>query len=227
MVKKIFILATIALAMFMVSCNSCSKPKDLEPENTEFACIDVTETQLNDFSYMGMHYENYEWMESCIDMVDFIDEADTFNVSGVANVFKVIYVDSITGGFRPIVVLIAHTADTTAYEVKEGLWVGDNDMREFVPLDVDFPTAWNRMMETNCVKPHSRHCVLRKEVGPKNCNPQYIFGNKTRQVYVDCITGDVTDKNPVFDGYENDDFVLDCNDDTVNVIFRSDVFEED
>ena len=40
-------------------------------------------------------------------------------------------------------------------------------------------------METNIVKPHSQKVVLRRELGPIDANPQYIFGNTHEHVYVD------------------------------------------
>ena len=53
-------------------------------------------------------------------------------------------------------------------------------------------------MEANIVKPHSKVCVLRKAVGPKEANVQYIFGNEDGAVFVDAVTGDVTDVDPFF-----------------------------
>jgi hypothetical protein len=43
--------------------------------------------------------------------------------------------------------------------------------------------------------------VLRKEVAPLDCNPQYIFGNKRAQLYVDAVTGEVKDYNPAYKGF--------------------------
>ena len=65
-------------------------------------------------------------------------------------------------------------------------------------IKVSFKEAYNKIMATNYPKPHSRHVVLRKEIGPQDANPQYIFGNSQAQIYVDAVTGDVTDKNPAF-----------------------------
>ena len=42
--------------------------------------------------------------------------------------------------------------------------------------------------------------VLRKQVGPVDANPQWIFGNLHSQIYVDAVTGAVSKDNPAFDG---------------------------
>ena len=196
----------LCMGMMFTSCESCNRETN-EPVVTEeltytVAGLDVNEVNLNDIDWMGMQYadKDWKWLECCIDMEDFIDEADTCKVAAVANIFSFIeVVDTVTGAFRPVVILCAHTADTSVVEYREGLWVGDNPMNDYNPMEVDFAHAWNHMMEANCVKPHSRHCVLRKEVGPiGGLAPIYIFGNETAQVYVMSDNGDVTTTNPVF-----------------------------
>ena len=68
------------------------------------------------------------------------------------------------------------------------------------PIKITFAEALEKLNQVNFPKPHSRYCVLRKEVGPKDANVQYIFGNSKAQLYVDAVTGEVTDLNPVFGG---------------------------
>ena len=200
----------LALCMLLVGCNGCSKKTD-KNEFKMIKGVDVEWINNSDISWMGMHYpdKNWNWMECCIDMKDFIDETDTCEVLAVANIFSYIdIIDSVKGTFKPCVILRAHTADTSIIEIKEGLWVGDDPMNDYL-IDVTFTQAWNRMMEANCVKPHSKHCVLRKEVGPiGGLNPIYIFGNQDAQVYVMSNTGDVTTHNPVFPyNYNVNEFV--------------------
>lgn len=196
----------VCLMMAFTSCNSCSNTNKQLNETEELTYpvtgLDVNYINGSDISWMGMHYadKDWRWLECCIDMEDFIDEADTCNVVAVANIFEYIdIVDTVTGSWRPIVILRAHVADTMVMEEKIGLWVGDDPMNEYNPMNIDFSQAWNQMMMANCVKPHSRHCVLRKEVGPiGGIDPIYIFGNSDAQVYVMSNTGEVTTTNPLF-----------------------------
>ena len=195
----------LCLSMAFTSCKSCSSNQPEEPtEELTYAVtgLDVNYINVSDLDWMGMHYTDVEWnwLECCIDMEDFIDEADTCNVVAVANIFSFIQIlDTVTGSYQPTVILRAHVGDTMVMEEKIGLWVGDDPMNDYNPMEVDFANAWNQMMMANCVKPHSKHCVLRKEVGPiGGLDPIYIFGNETAQVYVMSNTGDVTTTNPVF-----------------------------
>jgi len=96
------------------------------------------------------------------------------------------------------VVAIAHTKDNNGIDVKEhAFWVGDFPLNE-EEVKLTFSNAFDRLMETNLPKPHSKYVVLRKELGPINANPQYIFGNQNYQVYVDAVNGNVTEHNPVY-----------------------------
>lgn len=217
--KKIsmFIMSLVlCLSMVFTSCNSCSNNNKLnEAEELTYAVtgLDVNYINVSDIDWMGMQYadKDWRWLECCIDMEDFIDEADTCNIVAVANIFEYIdIVDTVTGSWRPIVILRAHVGDTTVTEIREGLWVGDDPMNDYNPMEVDFAHAWNRMMEANCVKPHSKHCVLRKEVGPVGgLAPIYIFGNETAQVYVMSNNGEVTTTNPVFPNKNFENIVTD------------------
>ncbi len=214
--KKFLGIVMTAVCMLFASCNSCSKKAEpIMPDNAAEMVkgVDVDYFTGLDTQWMATHYPNDEWrwLECCIDMKNFIDEADTCEVVAVANIFSVMEViDSTTGAFKSTVILRAHTMDTTVMEIKEGLWVGDDPLNNYIPMRVDFPHAWVSMMEANCVKPHSRHCVLRKEVGPIcGVEPIYIFGNKDAQVYVMSNTGDVTTHNPVFPVDSNDVFIAD------------------
>lgn len=71
--------------------------------------------------------------------------------------------------------------------------------------------AYERLMATNYVKPHSRHCVTREMVGEVPCNPKYIFGNLEAQICVDVVTGDVTDTHPAFKDVDGSDGGLPLN----------------
>lgn len=205
-ITSLFCILMLACCMIFGACTCCHRNAEPVDEITyPTTGLNVEETIMDDFGYMGFHYENYDWMECCIDMENYLDETDTANVLAVANIYKVI---DTTNGLVFKAVLIAHTADTTVYEEKLGLWVGDDNMNDYWPINIDFAHAYNHMMIANCVKPHSKHCVLRKEVGPKaGVDPIYIFGNQDAQVYVMSNTGDVTTTNPVFPENCNDAYV--------------------
>lgn len=201
--KKIFaILMVVLLAVFTVSCTSCHRESEeqLLGANAayEVTGLDVEQTIALDNEYMAANHGKYRFLECCIDAENWMDESDTFNVKGIANFYTVVTMtpDSMSG--TVMVYMIAHTADTTVYLSKEGLWVGDDPMNDHYPFKVTFSEAYDNMMRANCVKPHSRHCVIRREVGEKDIEPIYIFGNQDAQVYVSTETGNVTTTNPAY-----------------------------
>ena len=192
-------------AMFALSFISCSKckndAKDAEKQDTT-AVVDSTAGMVvervtaTDREYMFTNYGgDYRWFESCIVLKNFLDEENDGEITGISNVFQV--VEEKEKGADTFVILAAHVADSTAYEVKHGFWVEDYPMND-EDIKVTFAQAFEKLNQVNLPKPHSKQCVLRKQVGPKACNPQYIFGNVKAQIYVDAITGDVTDVNPAF-----------------------------
>lgn len=192
--KKVILFLVAALgASMLCSCNSCKKQEKKEVEKAELAW---ERTASLDKEYMFNNYGgDYRWFESCILLKNYLDEENDGTIAGISNVFQV--VNEAGKSADVFVVLATHTSDTVAYEVKQGFWVEDMDMSKEV-IKLSFEEAYNKMMATNLPKPHSRNCVLRKQVGPKDAHPQYIFGNIQSQIYVDAITGDVTDKNPAF-----------------------------
>ncbi len=193
MKKVIYFLAAMAVVAGLASCKCTRDNNILVPEKTiAVDSVKVAEIAVADSA-------DYVWYETSVEYDNFFDEDTTFVVSKVASVFQEIKKDS-TG------------IDTKVYVFTHELGVEDvmpdpidTFVIEDMPLDksqivLTFADAMGRMYMANYPKPHSRQVVLRKEVGPKpGVNPQYIFGNTEAQLYVDAVTGDVTDTNPVFD----------------------------
>ena len=151
--------------------------------------LNVESCTLLDKEYMVMHYgKDFKWYETSIAMKNYLDE-DGDEIESIQNVFQVL-IDN-----DPLVVIFIHTEVEDKIQEIHSFWVEDFPM---VGVDVAYEQALDIINKVNYPKPHSHYCVLRKQVGPKEANPQYIFGNKTAQLYVDAITGKVTDQNPAF-----------------------------
>ena len=204
--KKLVYLFTLICVMMIgfTSCNSCKNEKQDANDNQKVDSVLVVEDlQKQDAEQMTKEYgKDYRGYETCVTFAEFFDGENATEpvVNSVSNIYQ--YLTDVDDHSADVhVVLFAHVKDTTAVEVKHGFWVGDCLMTPDM-IKVSCIDAYNKMMQANLPKPHSRQCVLRKEVGPKDCNPQYIFGNAKAQVYVDAMTGAVTDKNPVYEGFE-------------------------
>lgn len=196
------VLSSIVLMLCVSSCKWFSRdteePKVSSIQQTEL----VVENLISmDREYMYMNYGgDYRWYETCILLNDYLDEDCDGSFVGVSNVFQsVIRYDSTS--FDPFVVMFAHTQDTSTIEIVDSFWIEDYPIND-EPIQLTYCDAFNRVMESNYPKPHSKHVVLREEIGPNACNPQYIFGNLTYQIYVDAVTGDVTDESPAFKGFD-------------------------
>lgn len=205
--KKFLLMITAVLFSLVIgfsSCTSCNGNKEVPA--TDSVLVDTTNAQKAelvvenlvsmDRQDMYTNYgKDYRWFETCIVMKDYLDAENDGTIAGVSNIFQIVEGDG--KSFDTKVIMFTHTPDTAAVEVKNGFWVEDFPLNDEA-IKVTFKQAFDNLMATNCPKPHSKHCVLRKEVGPKEANPQYIFGNQTAQVYVDATTGEVKTSNPAF-----------------------------
>lgn len=198
---KFNILMTMLLAICMVfgltSCEKNKKQQDKEP--APVATITVENTIGMDREYMNLHFgSDYRWYETCVMLKDYMDgDSCDGTVVGVSNIFQFIIPETSQTG----ALLSTYANGQHVYDKKLGIWVGDFPLND-EEIKLTYKDAYEKAVQANLPKPHSKNCVLRREVGPKpNVNAQYIFGNVTRQIYVDAVTGDVTDKNPAFNGF--------------------------
>ena len=59
--------------------------------------------------------------------------------------------------------------------------------------------ALQRLKEWNGVLPKDCNFItLRLPVGPKACNPQWVFGDVYELLFIDAVTGEVKGSNPAF-----------------------------
>lgn len=199
MKKLFFILSLVCMALF-VSCDRNKKaPTNNDDNSTTTEVVQLNPTTLVSTDRQDMylnHGDNYRWFETCMRLNDFLDEENDGSLAEVVNVFQAI--SEAGDGYDTKVFKFQHFADGTyAKDSVIGFWVEDNPLNEEM-IKLTYQEAYDKLMATNLLKPHSRYCTLRKQVGPKAANPQYVFGNLKAQVYVDAVTGEVTDVNPAF-----------------------------
>lgn len=197
--KKFFIFGLTALCAFMLcSCSSCKKKNDSEKADTVAKLI-VENVVSADREYMFANYGgDYNWYETTVMLKEYLD-ADTQDgtIQSISNTFQVSDVKDKSGDAK--VITIVHNSDgTTETSIQYGHWFDDFALNND-SIPVTFEQAFEKVIAANYVKPQSRYCVLRRQVGPHPANAQYIFGNKQSRLYVDGTTCDVSDKNPVFD----------------------------
>lgn len=184
----IFILAVFAL----VAVTSCYYHKKSEP----FSVESVTKADAK-YVYDTYGENNCKWYETQIGLKNYLDGDYPMEIEFVETVFQAV-VPTDSTSYDTYVIRTAHQPDGSEQRViNHDFWIED---AELVGPFLSFQTAYNKLMEANCVKPHSKKCTLRKELGPNGAdtNAQYTFGNSEQQVYVDAVTGKVSLTNPVY-----------------------------
>lgn len=178
----------------------CGNRNSNVPETPEYLETSVEEAIIADHGYMDKHYKNYSWFETSMTLKEYLDCNSTSDkVVKVTSIFQVI--TAVGDGFDTKVILCETTPSSHNVTDKDAFWVGDTAMNHnqtFITLS----EAYLSLMKSNYPKPHSKQVVLREELGPVRCNPQYIFGNITSHLYVDAVTGEVNIENPAFKGFE-------------------------
>lgn len=195
--KKLILLVTfIGLLIGSISCDKNKKTENVSDAVSSDSVMVVENVVNADKQYMFNNYQkDWRLYETCIVLKDFLDGECDGTITGVSNIFQTVI--NREEGIDTQVIMCTHVGDSTQIDVVQGFWVEDFPLQD-ENIKVTFKEAFEKVMAVNYPKPHSRQVVLRKEVGPNACNPQYIFGNQKAQLYVDAVTGEVTDKNPVF-----------------------------
>lgn len=196
--KRLFsFIAAILLMVFAVSC-TCSS-NNAQPalgDSNEVANLVVENVISLDRQAMYLKAaDDYRWFETGVVLKDWLDEENDGSIEMVVNVFQTVIERG--NGFDTMVYKFQHTVEGTVEDNIHGFWMEDNPLNDEA-IVLTFEQAFERVMAVNMPKPHTKQVVLRKQVGPVDCNPQWIFGNARAQIYVDAVTGDVTDKNPAF-----------------------------
>ena len=190
MKKTILFLMSLFL---LCSCNSCKNEKEITPAKP----TSVENIIAMDKTAMNLISKDYRWYETMILLDNYLDEDSVSKIAEIVNVFQV--VKNITEkSFDTKVYKFQHFADGTCLKDSvDGFWIEDCPLIDSVKM-ITYEEAFNKMLEVNYPKPHSRHVCLRSPVGPRDCNPQWVFGNIESQIWIDAVTGEAKNSNPAF-----------------------------
>ena len=189
--KKFYFIFTFVVMFCAMSC-TCSKQEEIKEQ------IKVEDLVSADYAYVDSLYNDYRFYEVIAKFENYFDSESTDStIEAVNSVFQVITQIDSTSADVHVLTFVHITGQKDTLITEHGFWIEDYPMND-ENIIVTFEEAYNKMMSANCVKPHSKMCVLRKQVGPIDTNVQYIFGNQESQVYVDAVTGNVSLNNPVF-----------------------------
>ena len=136
----------------------------------------------------------YEWRNLQILFNDSI-KAETLDGLHVTDITSVFYywdegpwVQYITSSVKKGMLIPARIPD---------VWIEDDDLGEAeIRLWPDDVLA--RLKQWNGVIPPADVLILRMPVGPRRCNAQWVIGNMAQVIFIDAVTGDITDWCPAF-----------------------------
>ena len=211
MKKFIFLMLTAVLLCMvagMSSCKSCGKGEPGEPivEKAVQADYDgvVVDFTAGVDHIQSLHRQkmytlndgaNYEWRNSKVLFNDTItwENIDELKVVEVTDVF--FYWNS----EGPHVQFIATNVKdgTIIYKPIRDVWIEDDNLSDKeVKLSAD--DVLQRLKEFNGLIPPAISMSLRYPVGPCECNAQWVVGDAYDVIFVDAVTGDVSNWNPAF-----------------------------
>ena len=187
--------------MSFMSCTGCSSSKKdikLQDSVVATAVLDVEHSIALDRQTMYVNYkDNYRWYETEILLPYFMDsDSATSNPEMIVNVLQSIVEE---GNSADVWVhKFQHFKDgTIVHDSIQGFWIENYALNDEI-IKFKYTEAWDRMMQANFPKPHSRYVTLRNPIGPVAVNTQWIFGNVNEQIWIDAVTGDAKNSNPAF-----------------------------
>lgn len=195
--------------VLLSSCNGCQQQKEAPDEKGQVVNASDYDGVIADFTagvnhIVAMHRQTmnqkiggqqYEWRNLKVIFNDTIkaENIDELKIVDVTDVFfywndegpHVQYISSnvAKGTIIPPPIIDVWIEDDELDNCEIKLW----------PEDV-----LKRLKEWNGVIPESRCMVLRMPVGPRNCNAQWVMGEIGDPIFIDAVTGEITNWCPAF-----------------------------
>ena len=205
-----FLLAIVSI--MATGCNSCKSENKQDAPTEEQVVINSAgyDGVVEDFTagvsniqalhrqtmYSTLGVKQFEWRNSKVLFNDSInyENIDELKVVEVTDVFY--YWDSKKG---PQVQFIASNvkAGTLIPPVIRDVWIEDADLSD-KEIKMTCEDVLQRLKEWNGVLPSAISMTLRYPVGPCECNAQWVIGDVYDVIFVDAVTGDISNWNPAF-----------------------------
>lgn len=141
--------------------------------------------------------KEYQWRNSRVILNDTVtmENIDDLHVVAVNDVF--FYWDSVKGPMVQYINSHVKYGVQIPYPIND-VWIEDKDMSD-KPIKLSAEEALMRLKEWNGILPKDcNFIILRLPVGPKDCNPQWTFGDVDDVLFIDAMTGEIRDYDPAF-----------------------------
>ncbi len=210
MKKFLGLLGMLTIAVMLVGCNSCN-PKEGKHEEVAYHDYDGV---AQDFTAGVSHIQalhrqtmlvlakqagatnGYQWRNSRVVFNDTLtlENIDDVHVVAVNDVF---FYWNEKGPWVQYINSHVKNGVQIPFPIND-VWIEDADMSN-KEIKLSAEDAIKRLKEWNGVLPQGCNSItLRYPVGPKDCNPQWVFGDVYDVLFIDAVTGEVRDYDPAF-----------------------------
>lgn len=214
MKKSLFLSLLLAIVSIMATgCVGCqSENKEQPNESVNYHDYDgvvqdfsagVSEIQalhrqtMFNLAQQAKPVKGYQWRNSRVIFNDTLtfDNIDDLHITDVNDVF--FYWDKEKGPQVQYVNVNVKRGTQVPWPISD-VWIEDKDLSD-QPIKLSAEEAILKLKEWNGVLPKDcNFIILRLPVGPKDCNPQWTFGDIDDVLFIDAVTGEIRDSNPAF-----------------------------
>jgi len=199
----------LAVMVLVCSCNGCKgeTPKiddpvvvyhDYDGVVQDFtAGVSHIQTLHRQTMFSLIGGKEYQWRNSRVLLNDTLtaENIDDLHVVAVNDVF--FYWDSQKGPMVQYINSHVKYGVQIPYPIND-VWIEDADMSE-QPIKLSAEQALMRLKEWNGILPKGfNFLTLRYPVGPCECNAQWVIGNEFDVIFIDAVTGDISNWCPAF-----------------------------
>ena len=214
MKKSLFLSLLLAIVSIMATgCVGCqSENKEQPNESVNYHDYDgivqdftagVSHIQalhrqtMYQLAQQGKPVNGYQWRNSRVIFNDTLtfDNIDDLHITDINDVFY--YWDKDKGPQVQYINVNVKRGTQIPWPIND-VWIEDDDLSD-QPIKLSAEEAILKLKEWNGVLPKDcNFIILRLPVGPKDCNPQWTFGDIDDVLFIDAVTGEIRDSNPAF-----------------------------
>ena len=194
-----FFLALVLACTLVTGCDSCqsgnANQEDYDGVEQDFtAGVDNIQALHRQTMYALVNGQ-FEWRNSRVLFNDTItlENIDILHIVDVTDVFQ--YWDEQGPKVRMISANIEK--GTIITPAIPDVWIEDASLNQ-AEIKLTADDVLQRLKEWNGIIPAAVGMSLRLPVGPQECNAQWVIGDVYDVIFVDAVTGDVTDWCPAF-----------------------------
>ena len=206
--KKFYFILSLMLVvsgMMLTGCSSCQSGNnkqesvyhDYDGVVQDFtAGVSHIQALHRQTVYSTLGVKEFEWRNSKIVFSDSVtfENIENLHITDINDVFY--YWDGQKGPQVQYVNSNIKSGIQIPWPIND-VWIEDDDLSE-APIKLSAEQALMRLKEVNCPIPPAKSMSLRLPVGPVECNPQYVIGDIYDVIFIDAVTGDISNWNPAF-----------------------------